>query len=229
MVAAVNHAGDTAGDEGRVLELWRRPEQLHRLISYMLDDWSGPVRVDSRRVGAFGFSNGGFTVLVAAGGLPDLKTVEPYCEAHPKHDLCAALAQAGVDPAFGAHVPPGRWRRDDRIRAAAIAAPAFGFAFSKRGLSTVKTPIQLWGASLDTHQPRPWYEDRVRENLPRAPDFHRVEGAGHYDFLPPCDPALARAVPRICTSKAGFDRRRFHDRLNADLVRFFTRHLNAPA
>ena len=68
VVAAVSHAGDTSDDQSKVLQLWRRPAQLHRLVDYMLAEWSRHGSLDAARVGAFGFSNGGFTVLVAAGG-----------------------------------------------------------------------------------------------------------------------------------------------------------------
>ena len=83
VVAAVSHAGDTYNDQSQVLKLWRRPAQLRRLVSYMLDEWSHHDQLDGRRVGAFGFSNGGFTVLVAAGGILDLGKTGPYCLAHP--------------------------------------------------------------------------------------------------------------------------------------------------
>ncbi|WP_374729899.1 alpha/beta hydrolase family protein, partial [Caballeronia terrestris] len=91
VAAGVSHAGDTFDDQTRVLQLWRRPMQLHRLVDYMLEEWFGHVDLDNARVGAFGFSNGGFTVLVAAGGKPDLSQIAPYCRAHPDHDLCQAL------------------------------------------------------------------------------------------------------------------------------------------
>jgi len=81
-VAAASHAGDTFDDQSRVLQLWRRPAQLHQLVDYMLNEWPSHAQLDAARVGAFGFSNGGFTVLVAAGGTPDLSKIAPYCEAH---------------------------------------------------------------------------------------------------------------------------------------------------
>src|ERR1700690_2378131 len=68
VAAAVSHAGDTYGDQSQVLRLWRRPTQLRQLVSYMLDEWPQRDRLDDARVGAFGFSNGGLTVLVSAGG-----------------------------------------------------------------------------------------------------------------------------------------------------------------
>jgi predicted dienelactone hydrolase len=226
VVAAVSHAGDTYDDESRVLELWRRPDQLRRLISFMLTAWRDHDRLDPRRVGAFGFSNGGFTVLVAAGGVPDLTRTEAYCADHPSHDLCTALAAARVSPRLAAG--RDRWIRDDRIRAAVVAAPAFGFAFDKEGLRTVTSPVQLWGGALDGHQPPPGYEDAVAAALPTPPEFHRVPGAGHYDFLPPCRPALAKIAPNICASSAGFDRAAFHQAMNDAVVAFFSRTL-APA
>jgi predicted dienelactone hydrolase len=90
VVAAVSHAGDTHDDQSQVLKLWRRPAQLRRLVSYMLDDWPHHDQLDGRRIGAFGFSNGGFTVLMAAGGIPDLGKTGPYCQANPDHGTSIA-------------------------------------------------------------------------------------------------------------------------------------------
>lgn len=226
VAAAITHAGDSYEDQSRVLELWRRPDQLARLVSYMLDRWHARDRIDARRVGAFGFSNGGFTTLVLAGGVPNLGTIERYCHDNPSHDLCTALDRAKVDIRFARSIEPGRWVHDDRIRAAVIAAPAFGFAFDKAGLQAVRIPVQLWSAADDRHQPSPHYEDLVRANLPRDPEFHRVDNAGHYDFLPPCDPSLAKVAPDICTSASGFDRNDFHRRFNAAVVAFFRRTIS---
>ena len=221
VAAAVSHAGDTFKDQSRVLQLWRRPAQLHRLIDYLLDQWRGHEQVDVARIGAFGFSNGGFTVLVAAGGIPDLFKVAPFCETHADHDLCGALQQAHVDVDSIANVPTRAWVHDSRIKAIVIAAPAFGFTFGTAGLSDVRVPVQVWSAADDHHQPHPAYDEPVRDDLPRAPDYRVVANAGHYDFLPPCDTRLSRLRPEICTSLPGFDRAAFHVQFNADVVQFF--------
>jgi predicted dienelactone hydrolase len=221
IAAAVSHAGDTYDDQSGVLQLWRRPAQLRRLVDYMLYEWRGHEHIDAARVGAFGFSNGGFTALVAAGGVPDLSRIAPFCEAHRDHDLCEALQHAGVDLHFAANVPASAWIHDPRIKAIVIAAPAFGFTFGRAGLSGVHAPVQLWSAADDRHQPHPWYDEPVRDDLPRAPAWHVVANAGHYDFLPPCDARLARMQPPICTSLPGFDRAAFHEQFNADVVRAF--------
>jgi predicted dienelactone hydrolase len=221
VVAAVSHAGDTFDDQSRVLELWRRPAQLHRLVDYMLDEWRWHGQLDATRIGAFGFSNGGFTVLVAAGGIPDLSRISPFCEVHSDHDLCMALQHAGVDLHFAVDIPAGAWVHDPRIKALVVAAPSFGFTFGRAGLSGVRAPVQLWSAADDQHQPHPYYDEPVRADLPHAPEYHVVANAGHYDFLPPCDARLSRLRPEICDSLAGFDRAAFHEQFNAAVVRFF--------
>lgn len=48
-----------------------------------------------------------------------------------------------------------------------------------------------------------------------------LRGAGHFDFLPPCDEALARNAPMICAPTPGFDRAAFHQTFNAEVVAFF--------
>ena len=221
VVAAVSHAGDTYDDQSKVMMLWRRPEQLSRLIDYMLTGWRGHTNLDPRRIGAFGFSNGGFTVLVEAGGVPDLMKIDPYCAANPTHDLCTALAQAGVHSVSMLHPPADAWRPDRRIRAVAAAAPAFGFTFDRAGLASVHIPVLLWRAEGDQHQPSPWYEEHVKAALPQTPTYLVEPLAGHYAFLPPCTAHLREVAPAICVDGPGFDRAEFHRRMNAELIRFF--------
>jgi predicted dienelactone hydrolase len=225
VVAAPDHAGDMRGDESKVLQLWRRPRQLSRVVTFMLSGWRGGGAIDARRIGAYGFSNGGFTVLVAAGAVPRLALIDPYCRAHRGDDLCRALAEGGVASVAELPVPADAWRRDARLRAVAAAAPGFAPAFDAAGLRTVRVPVQLWYGSDDRHQPG--YGERVLAALPRRPELHVVTGAGHYTFLAPCPPPLARAVPAICRDAAGFDRAAFHRTLNAGLVRFFRATLAA--
>ncbi|WP_245442052.1 alpha/beta hydrolase family protein [Mesorhizobium hawassense] len=229
IVAAVRQAGDTHDDQSKVLMLWRRPAQLSRLIDFMLKDWQGHAEIDQQRIGAFGFSNGGFTVLVEAGGVPKLDRIDPYCSANPEHDLCAALAEAGIHSvAQVPRPPPDAWKPDRRVRAIAAAAPAFGFVFDSADLASVQIPVLLWRAADDRHQPDPWYEGHIRSALPHPPEYHVEPLAGHYAFLPPCSAQMRAAVPRICADAPGFDRAAFHQRLNAALVSFFERSLRYP-
>lgn len=225
VAAALTHTGDNFRDQSRALDLADRPRQLRVLIDAMLAHWAGGV-VDPARVGAFGFSSGGFTVLTAAGGDPRLSLVGPHCAAHPGFYDCRLLAahrQAGTPPVAA----PAHFTHDVRIRAIVVAAPALGFTFAPHGLDDVAIPVQLWRAGDDKVLPSPFYAEAVAAALPRAPETHVVPHAGHYDFLAPCPDALARAAPAICTSEAGFDRTAFHRAFDTDVVAFFA-HALAP-
>ncbi len=122
-------------------------------------------------------------------------------------------------------LPASTWVHDPRIKAAVVAAPALGFSFGRAGLRGVRIPVQLWRAEFDHVLPYPDYAEAVRTALPLTPDYHVVGNADHYDFLPPCPPAMAKAVPAICRSRPGFDRAAFHARFDADIVAFFEKTL----
>ncbi|CAN5594196.1 dienelactone hydrolase [soil metagenome] len=223
VVASLTHPGDNWRDQRRALDVAARPRALSALIDYMLARWPGHAALDARRVGAFGFSSGGFTVLAAAGAVPDLGRLRQHCTEHPTFYDCALLA-AHADAAAALSVPRS-WNADHRIRALAVAAPALGFTFDRAGLATLTMPIQLWRAADDHVLPQPYYADAVAKNLPSPPDYHVVPGADHFDFLAPCSIALAAQVPAICHSAPGFDRAAFHTSFDAAVVAFFARTL----
>jgi predicted dienelactone hydrolase len=223
VVAAMTHTGDNYRDQSRATDIADRPRAVHAVIDYMVTGWTEHGSVDPSRVGVFGFSSGGFTVLAAAGGVPDLTRIAPYCTTHAASFVCQLAIQ---HPSVGkTPIPPEAWIADTRIKAAVVAAPAIGFTFSRAGLSKVRMPIQLWTAEKDHILPAPDYADAVRAALPRPPEFHVVRGADHFDFLAPCSDALAQVAPQICEERGGFDRAAFHRVFNREVVRFFAQTL----
>jgi len=86
VIAAPMHAGDNYADQGAIAsESWlsNRNQQLRSAVDYMLTSWTGRDRIDPRRVGAFGFSAGVFTVLTAVGAQPDLSIIATHCRESP--------------------------------------------------------------------------------------------------------------------------------------------------
>lgn len=219
VAAALTHTGDNWRDHSRSVQVWDRSRQLKMLIDYMLEAWPERRRLDPQRVGAFGFSAGGFTVLAAAGGEPDFAKTVAHCQAHPDYFDCRLAARSGVRPAARPVV------HDGRIRALVVAAPALGYAFGRQGLAAVRQPVQLWRAENDRVLPHPDYAEAVRLALPAAPETHVVPGAGHLDFLAPCSAETARKRPEICVSAPGFDRVAFHRAFNRQVTAFFRRTL----
>jgi predicted dienelactone hydrolase len=226
VVAALTHPGDNYQDQSRATDIPLRVAAMSRLIDYMLDEWAQHGSVDPGRVGIFGFSAGGLTALVASGGVPDLSTFSGHCREHPQNVDCTKVAAAGLKfDALATRYPRSAWKHDSRIRAAVVAAPARGFTFLPDGLSHVTIPVQLWRAAHDTVLPYPEYAAAARRALPNPPEYHVVSDAGHYDFLAPCDSAMAEELPEICTSAPGFDRSSFHERFDDAVVAFFRKTL----
>ena len=216
VVAALTHTGDNYRDQSRATDLPNRPRQLKLLVDYMLGASPQRSRIDPARVGAFGFSSGGFTVLVAAGGEPDLRTMAGHCREHPDYYDCRLITKG---PAQASTAPI--WTHDRRLKAVVSAAPAMGFSFGQAGLASVSVPIQLWRASDDHILPNPDYAEAVRLNLPSPPDYRVVTNADHFDFLAPCSEILKQSAPMICSSAPSFDRTLFHEAFNRDVVTFF--------
>jgi predicted dienelactone hydrolase len=206
VVASLTHPGDNWRDQSGAANVTARPRALSSLISFMLDQWHGKALIDPARIGAFGFSSGGFTVLAA------------HCAQHPAFYACQVVRDRGT-----AAVQPWSDAHDPRIKAIVVAAPALGFTYAGGGLAGVTVPVQLWHAASDRIVPAPFYAHAVRDALPTPPEFQEVPGAGHFDFIAPCtDP---QSVPQICSSAEGFDRAAFHRTFNEQLSRFLTQHL----
>ncbi|WP_269716001.1 alpha/beta hydrolase family protein [Caulobacter sp. NIBR2454] len=221
VTAALTHTGDNYADKSRSTEGANRPRQLRVLVDYMLGGWSEHGRLDPERVGAFGFSMGGFTVTAAIGGVPDAAKINEHCRQRPQFFDCQLVHHRPAEPASWTG-----WKRDDRIKAAVIAAPAVGYAFTPESLGAVKIPVQLWRAEVDAILPEPFYVQPVLEKLGARPEYHLVKKAGHFEFLTPCTPEGIKRSPDICLPSPGFDREAFHRDFNREVVRFLSEKLS---
>ncbi len=217
VVAAISHPGDNFQDLSRQQHLSAfatRPVDLRRLVDFMLSTWAGRASIDAGRVGAFGFSRGGYTGLAAIGAVPEFALRKDLCPAASTFPMCEEFRRGDIPP------PPVR---DARIQAAVIVDPLS--AFDAAGLKNVRVPLQLWSSELGGDGVTPASVAAVRRDLPVAPEWHLAAGAGHFAFLAPCPPAMADALPELCRDQAGFDRVAFHARFNAEVVAFFKAHL----
>jgi predicted dienelactone hydrolase len=224
VVAALTHPSDNYRDQSRATAMADRPAALSALIGWMLEASPLKAKLDPDRVGAFGFSSGGFTVLAAAGGEPDLSRIVGHCLKHPGNFDCK-LTTSRPAPADAL---AARWVHDSRIKAVVSAAPALGFTFGEAGLKGITAPVQLWKAADDQILPGDDYAEAVHQTLKRPHDYRVVPGAGHFDFLAPCATTPPADLAYLCASAPGFDRQAFHREFNAVVVRFFADQLVAP-
>lgn len=225
VVVAPLHRGDNFTDQSHAASLTLfsdRVSDLNIAVEYMLSRWSEAKRLDGGRVGAFGMSAGGFTVLTAVGAQPDMRLIGPHCQAAPEF-VCQVLKQVGspllaVDAAW----PGMPLRAPTRIKAAVVAAPGLGFVFGPRGLAGVTAPVQLWSGESDRLVPFETNAKLIKQGLGSQVDFHSVPLAGHTSFLTPC--RLLRP-PALCADVDGFDREQFHQSMNRSVVEFFNTNL----
>lgn len=215
VVAAINHPGDTANDSSKreALSTWAsRPEDMVRLLDFMLNDWKDSAAINPARIGFFGFSKGGYTGLVLVGAKPDFGRLASFCT--DKTGACGQLHNGETPPN-----PP----HDARFRAAVIVDPPSG-VFTQDNLAAIKIPLQFWRSELGGGGVDASGTARVARSLPGKPDVHVIR-AGHFGFLPPCSPQLAANLPRFCTDPPGFDRTAFHRDFDASIVGFFRERL----
>jgi predicted dienelactone hydrolase len=228
VVAAPMHSGDNFVDQSRLgsASLFSgRTKELQSTVDYLLKTWSGHTSIDPQRIGAFGFSAGGFTVLAAIGAQPDLRRVASHCKDSFEF-VCDVLGSVKSPLLKSDTASAGEaFSVDTRIKAAVVAAPGLGFTFGTDAFSNVQAPIQLWSGEQDDKVPYATNAKPVREALGERVDFHSVPGAGHTSFLAPC--GLLRP-PEICADPASFDRKAFHADMNTRVLAYFDKHLKKP-
>jgi predicted dienelactone hydrolase len=218
IVAAINHPGDNYLDMSRSGDLSvmvERPTIIKRLVDFMVGISPPAFKIDPKRIGFFGFSRGGYTGLVLIGGDPDWASEKDFCPQDSFH-WCEQICSK--------EFPTHPLAHDPRIKAAVIVDPLAVF-FTANSFAAVEVPVQLWasehggdGVSLESVA-------AVERSLPAKHEYHVVPNAGHFGFLIPCPPTLARDRPEVCTDAPDFDRAAFHKEFNAAVLAFFREHL----
>jgi len=228
VVAAPSHTGNHFADMSSSVDKWAldRPRHISATLDFLLQDAATKYQIDEDRVGVYGFSAGGFTALSLIGGVPDFDFAAEHCERSPSEFVChqgmiEAMRNARLDT-----LSDQVWGHDQRIRAAAIAAPGLAFAYSETGVAEIEVPVQLWSATNDHSVPHLSNAVPLAKRLPVKAETHWVENASHFAFLiMPCRPAFKKADPveyeMVCTDADGFDRRAFLRSMEQEMIRFF--------
>lgn len=220
VAVAFNHPGDNFADDSAAHGVGifeSRPRDASRVLSFMLESWDSRRQLDPDAVGVFGFSRGGYTALALAGAKPSVAAAgERLCGG-----ASALIAPLCRELRFGD--PKLEPEADPRIRAAVVVDPLN--LFDAAGLQDVQVPVQLWASELGGHGVELEHVQAIRTSLPREPEYHLAEGAGHFAYLAPCTARLAEVAPDICEDPEGFDRAAWHQAMNDAVVSFFRKNL----
>jgi predicted dienelactone hydrolase len=223
VVVSVTHVGDNFQDASRIGTagaIYGRATQISAALSATLDDPALEPHIDRERIGFVGFSAGGTTGLMLAGGNPDLARLEGYCakRSDDRH-VCEARGRIGMEGAeLGASA-------DARIRSFVLLAP-LSVIFPTEGLKSVAAPMSVYVGEKDEELSPEDNALALARDMPSKVSVEVLPNAGHFTFLAPCSPQMREAMPALCTDPPGIDRAALHRVINADIATFFTKTLD---
>ncbi|NML35052.1 alpha/beta hydrolase family protein [Paraburkholderia antibiotica] len=246
IVAGVNHPGNNALEpltrDGFML-WWERATDVSEVLDGMLADPRLGPHVDATRIGALGFSLGGYTVLELAGARTDVAAFERFCTSPAADAICtppeaaklphapgaSALTLDALSPATKAsRARSGDSYRDPRIKAVFAIAPALGEAFDPNAFAEVTIPVALLAGEADVTAPVNTNIHRIAGFMPRA-SVTMVPGASHYTFMDVCEAAVIERLATICRDGPGVDRDAVHAQTAVQVRDFFATTLAAGA
>jgi predicted dienelactone hydrolase len=237
VVVAVDHPGNNGMDsmtvEGATL-IAERADDLRLALDAALADPEIATHMDASRIGVAGFSLGGWTSAVIVGARPDLHRLIDFCTEHPQDGVCKPqkeLDLSGVDrkavlarpdlAQYSAH--EGDSRRDPRVRAAFLIAPALGYGVDAKSLGTIRVPFYVVVGKADSIATPSTNAELFAKGV-RGAKLEILPGVTHYDFLSPCTDFGRQVAGDYCLSAV--DRVAMHDHVARKALAFFRDALN---
>ncbi|MGO4821161.1 MULTISPECIES: alpha/beta hydrolase family protein [unclassified Flavobacterium] len=201
IVAMIEHYGNNRNDNtlaDSLKNLEYRPLHLSFTIDGLINDSEIKPHCDTDKIAVIGHSFGGYTALAAAGGSPYARTGELIST-----------------------------KKDSRIKALILMAPAAGYFSPEKALQEVNIPILLYTASEDIYTPKQWTSAVILKGVPNTENVivKEIKNAGHFSFLSPFPEAMANPNFLPATDPEGFDRAAFHQELPVAILHFLNEKL----
>lgn len=246
LVVAINHHGNTCAetkpDPRGYLLWWERAQDLRVALNQVLADPMFGTHIDSRRIGALGFSLGGYTVITIAGARIDRARYLRFCSSPARDFTCGPQAEYPDAPKLFEQLEKrdpvvqdalkhsGDSYREPRVRAVFALAPVFGSGFAAKDVADIHIPIEIVVGASDTVAPPATNAKRYATLIPGAKLVEIPGKVGHYDFVPPCTEegkkmAAQMNIERLCYDDPSVDRRAVQDEVRSMALEFFDRNL----
>ncbi len=234
IVAGVNHPGNNAVEPYTVEGFstwWERARDLSEVLDALLKDSTFGTRIDGNRIGAAGFSLGGYTMIEIAGGITDPAAFMDFC-ASPKADaICRSPSEFPTliedfkkltkeKPDFLRHASDSY--RDPRVRGVFAMAPAMGPALRPVSLTKISIPVEIVAGEGDTNVPTDSGAKYLAANIPGAKLVIYPGMVGHYVFLDSCTEQGRKSAPILCNDAAGVHRDAIHSQTVNSALQFFS-------
>jgi predicted dienelactone hydrolase len=236
IAVAVNHPGNNGAEAYTAQGFstwWERARDLSVVIDSMLADPMFGKRIDSSRIGAAGFSLGGYTMIEIAGGITDTDAFRQFCASPRADGICKSPPEfpkladdferlSTSDAEFQAALRhSGDSYRDRRVRAVFAMAPALGPAFHTASLAKIAIPVMIVAGEADANVPIASSAKYFAANIRGAKLKIFPGNAAHYMFLESCTESGRKMRPLLCTDGAGVDRDEIHAKTVGLAVEFF--------
>lgn len=236
IVAGVNHHGNTAL-EPYVIQgfshVWERARDVSEVLTQLLGHPTFGSRIRRDQIGAAGFSLGGYTVILLAGGITDLKAFDAAYK-NSGRKLIDEVPPEFPDPAaFVAYfqnlvendTDHKQSFRDERIKAGFSIAPPLGEAFTPEGLKPIQIPIQIVVGAADTQAPPERNAEHFAKWITGSELTILPVPVGHYVFLADATELGKEMLPMLCVDPPRIDRAAIHSRVSEMACTFSDTHL----
>jgi len=232
IVAAVDHWGNTY-DNKIPLEFckpWERPIDISFVLTVLLRDKELGSAIDTTRIGAIGFSLGGYTVLALAGAVINYDSLVHFYKTVGRKEIetpeMPGTARFLDDTALLSamqRVPP---LQDNRIKAFFSISPALGAGFaSKDQFVRVDRPVFIVGAASDSMAPVAT-NARHFQKLLQGAGYHEFKGrVGHYVMLNETIDDLKKSDPVYFSDDPSVNRGAVHEQVIRLAAVFFKKQL----
>jgi predicted dienelactone hydrolase len=235
VVIAVDHPGNNATEVmtmAAVILPWDRAEDLRSALVAAENDPAIAPHLDKTRVGAAGWSAGGYTALVAAGARPAPDHFLAFCAENPDDGVCRPqleMPMMNVDvektldsPEIAAeHARAGEGHTLPEVQAAFVMAPGLIQMLDPTSLVGMRMPVCIMLGDADKVAP-PATNGLVAANAIPGAKLLQLRGVGHYDFMANCTDSGRVTIPQCKLSVLQADT---HRQAIAAAQEFFARTL----
>jgi predicted dienelactone hydrolase len=232
IVAAVDHWGNTFDNPIRIefMKPWERPLDISFVLTQLLKEDGFKQSIDADRIGAIGFSFGGYTVLALAGAVVDYPTLIHFYKGVGHREIeipeMPGLAKLLDDSTLLdgiRHVPD---LKDSRIKAFFSIAPALGSGFTSiKQFSTIHGAVYIVGSQSDSIAPIRTNANHLHQ-LIGGSDYYEFPGkTGHYVMLGEANDAVKKSWLTGFSDDPSVDRHAVHATVDSLAVEFFKKNL----
>ncbi|QZY83058.1 alpha/beta fold hydrolase (plasmid) [Klebsiella sp. CTHL.F3a] len=234
IVAAVDHPGTTTFNKRPqdAKELWRRPQDLQRVMVKIITTPSLAGKVDKQRIAAAGHSLGGWTVLELTGARFDAARFQNDCRTHTRLSACKLIQTLGIDDTAGLLAAN---EGDPAIKAVVSLDLGLARGFTPESLSQIAVPVLIMTAQADSDElPARLESGYLAEYIPAAVRrVVSVEGATHFSFMQQCKPGAIALIAEkepgeeiVCQDGGTRSRDEIHRHLVRDISAFLHQTLD---